>query len=82
MVHNVVLVLGAGGAAGQAWQIGVIAGLADAGLDMAEAADLVIGTSSGSTTAAWVRSGVPAAELLASVLFARRPGDAPVCRSL
>lgn len=68
MVHNVALVLGGGGAAGQAWQIGVIAGLAEAGLDLTEAADLVVGTSSGSTTAAWVRSGIPAAELLASVL--------------
>ena len=68
MAHNVALVLGGGGAAGQAWQIGVIAGLAEAGLDLTEAADLVIGTSSGSTTAAQVRSGVPAAELLASVL--------------
>src|SRR5262245_61431304 len=67
MAHNVALVLGAGGAAGQAWQIGVIAGLAEAGLDLAEAADLVIGTSSGSTTAAWVRSGIPPAELFASV---------------
>jgi NTE family protein len=68
MVHNVALVLGGGGAAGQAWQIGVIAGLAEAGLDMTEAADLVIGTSSGSTTAVQVRSGTPAAELLAAVL--------------
>jgi len=68
MVHNIALVLGGGGAAGQAWQIGIIAGLAEAGLDLTEAADLVIGTSSGSTTAAWVRSGMPAAELLASVL--------------
>ena len=68
MVHNLALVLGGGGAAGQAWQIGVIAGLAEAGLDLTEDADLVIGTSSGSTTAAWVRSGIPAAELLASVL--------------
>jgi NTE family protein len=68
MVHDVALVLGGGGAAGQAWQIGVIAGLAEAGLDLTEAADLVVGTSSGSTTAAWVRSGAPAAELLASVL--------------
>jgi NTE family protein len=70
MVHNVALVLGGGGggAAGQAWQIGVIAGLAEARLDLTEAADLVIGTSSGSTTAAQVRSGIPAAELLASVL--------------
>ena len=68
MVHDVALVLGGGGAAGQAWQIGVIAGLAEAGLDLTEAADLVVGTSSGSTTAAQVRSGIPAAELLASVL--------------
>jgi NTE family protein len=68
MAHNVALVLGGGGAAGQAWQIGVIAGLAEAGLDLTEAADLVVGTSSGSTTAAQVRSGIPAAELLASVL--------------
>jgi NTE family protein len=68
MVNNVALVLGAGGSAGQAWQIGVIAGLAEAGLDLTEAADLVIGTSSGSTTAAWMRSGIPPAELLASVL--------------
>jgi NTE family protein len=68
VVHNVALVLGGGGAAGQAWQIGVITGLAEAGLDLTEAADLVVGTSSGSTTAAQVRSGIPAAELLASVL--------------
>jgi len=61
LVHNVALVLGGGGAAGQAWQIGVIAGLAEAGLDLTGAADLVIGTSSGSTTAAHVRSGIPAA---------------------
>jgi NTE family protein len=68
MVHNVALVLGGGGAAGNAWEIGVIAGLANAGLDMTEAADLVIGTSSGATAAALVRSGIPPAELLASVL--------------
>jgi NTE family protein len=68
MVHNVALVLGGGGAAGQAWQIGIIAGLAEAGLDLTEAADLVIGTSAGATTAAQVRSGMPAAELLAAVL--------------
>ena len=42
MVHNLALVLGGGGAAGNAWQIGIIAGLAEAGLDMTEAADLVI----------------------------------------
>src|ERR1700736_6372577 len=68
MVHNVALVLGGGGAAGNAWEIGIIAGLAEAGLDMAETADLVVGTSAGATAAAQVRSGIPPAELLASVL--------------
>ena len=68
MVHNVALVLGGGGAAGNAWEIGVIAGLAEAGLDLTEAADLVVGTSAGATAAAQVRSGIPVAELLASVL--------------
>ena len=70
MVHNVALVLGGGGAAGNAWLIGMIAGLAEAGVDMAEAADLVVGTSAGATAAAQVRSGIPAAELFASVLSA------------
>lgn len=65
---NVALVLGGGGAAGNAWLIGVIAGLAEAGVDMTEAADLVIGTSAGATAAAGVRNGISAAELLVSVL--------------
>jgi NTE family protein len=68
MDHNVALVLGGGGAAGNAWEIGVVAGLAEAGFDLTEAADLVVGTSAGATVAAHVRSGRPAAELLASVL--------------
>ena len=50
MVHDVALVLG-GGAAGNAWEIGIVAGLAEAGLDMTEAADLVVGTSAGATAA-------------------------------
>ena len=68
VVHNVALVLGGGGAAGNAWEIGVIAGLAEAGLDMTESADLVVGTSAGATAAAQVCSGIPIAELLVSVL--------------
>src|ERR1700719_1318314 len=68
MVNNVALVLGGGGSAGHAWTIGVIAGLAEAGIDMNEAADLVVGTSSGANAAAQVRSGIPPAELLASIL--------------
>jgi NTE family protein len=59
------LVLGGGGAAGNAWLIGVIAGLFDAGLDVTEA-DLIIGTSAGSTAAVLITSATPT-ELLASI---------------
>jgi NTE family protein len=60
------LVLGGGGSAGNAWLIGVIAGLFDAGLDVTEA-DLIIGTSAGSTAAAQITSATPA-ELLAAIV--------------
>ncbi|WP_278255774.1 hypothetical protein [Nocardioides convexus] len=53
------LVLGGGGSTGNAWLLGVLAGLADAGLDPT-AADLVIGTSAGATTAAQVTAASPA----------------------
>ena len=62
------LVLGGGGSAGNAWLIGVIAGLFDAGLDVT-AADLIIGTSAGSTAAAQITSATPT-ELLADILAA------------
>ncbi len=62
------LVLGGGGSAGNAWLIGVIAGLFDAGLDVTEA-DLIIGTSAGSTAAAQITSVSPT-QLLAGILFA------------
>jgi NTE family protein len=68
MVKDVALVLGGGGSAGHAWTIGVVAGLAEVGIDMTEAADLVIGTSSGATAAAQLRSGIPPGEQLASIL--------------
>jgi len=53
-----------------------VAGLFDAGLDVTNA-DLVIGTSAGSTAAAQITSGTPPPELLANVLAAapqRRTG--------
>ncbi|MEO8827952.1 patatin-like phospholipase family protein [Lapillicoccus sp.] len=62
------LVLGGGGSVGNAWEIGVIAGLFDAGLDVTEA-DLIIGTSAGSTAAAQV-SGASPAQLLATIVAA------------
>jgi NTE family protein len=62
------LVLHGGGSAGNAWEIGIIAGLLDAGLDVTEA-DLIIGTSAGSTAAAQITSATPT-ELLAAILAA------------
>ncbi|MFI2564126.1 patatin-like phospholipase family protein [Paenarthrobacter sp. NPDC018779] len=62
------LVLGGGGSTGNAWLIGVVAGLAEAGLDVTKA-DLVIGTSAGSTAAAQITGGNPA-ELFAAVVNA------------
>jgi NTE family protein len=71
------LVLGGGGSTGNAWLIGVIAGLFDAGLDVTEA-DLIIGTSAGSTAAAQIAGATPT-ELLADILSAvPQPRTAPV----
>jgi NTE family protein len=61
------LVLAGGGAAGNAWELGLIAGLSDAGVDVTEA-DLIVGTSAGSTVAAQITSGTRPAELYAAIL--------------
>ena len=65
------LVLGGGGSTGNAWLIGVLAGLADAGLDVT-GADRVIGTSAGSTAAAQIAGARPT-DLYAAVLDAPLP---------
>jgi NTE family protein len=65
------LVLGGGGSTGNAWEIGVIAGLYEVGLDVTEA-DVVIGTSAGSTAAAQLTS-TTSTELLAAILAAETP---------
>ncbi|AJT41135.1 patatin-like phospholipase family protein [Psychromicrobium lacuslunae] len=65
--NSLALVLAGGGAAGNAWQLGLIAGVAEAGIDLS-AADLLIGTSSGSTVAAQISSGISPAELYAAIL--------------
>ncbi|MBB6406208.1 patatin-like phospholipase family protein [Arthrobacter sp. AZCC_0090] len=62
------LVLGGGGSTGNAWLIGVVAGLFEAGLDVTTA-DLTVGTSAGSTAAAQIAGATPA-ELLAAILAA------------
>ncbi|MDQ0692485.1 patatin-like phospholipase family protein [Arthrobacter sp. W4I7] len=69
------LVLGGGGSTGNAWLIGVVAGLYDAGLDVTTA-DLTIGTSAGSTAAAQIADATPT-ELLAAILAAA-PQQRPV----
>ena len=51
------LILGSGGPAAIAWEIGVIAGLAEARVDIRNA-DLFVGTSAGSVVAAEMTSGV------------------------
>jgi NTE family protein len=56
------LVLGGGGITGIAWEIGLLAGLADAGVDLT-AADLVVGTSAGSVVGAQVTSGADVGQL-------------------
>lgn len=63
------LVLGGGGITGIAWEVGLLAGLADHGVDLTDA-DLVVGTSAGSLVGAEIRQGVSLADLDASQ---RRP---------
>jgi len=50
------LVLGGGGITGIAWEIGLLAGLAEEGVDLSTA-DLVVGTSAGSVVGAQLTSG-------------------------
>jgi NTE family protein len=56
------LVLGGGGVAGIAWMTGLLTGLVDAGDDLT-GADLIIGTSAGSSVAAMLGSGLSLADL-------------------
>ncbi len=56
------LVLGGGGVAGIAWELGILTGLLDAGIDLTTA-DRLVGTSAGSAVAAQILSGVPLEDL-------------------
>jgi len=69
------VVLGGGGPVGVAWQLGLAAGLATGGVDLA-AADLVVGTSAGSIAGALLTGGDDPARLIAEVesLFATGTG--------
>lgn len=62
MADGSALVLGGGGVAGISWMTGLLAGLAEAGQDVA-GADVVIGTSAGANVAAQLGSGLSLEEL-------------------
>jgi NTE family protein len=61
------LVLGGGGVTGIAWETGLLAGLAEAGIDLTSA-DLVVGTSAGSVVGAQILSGPTLEDLYAAQL--------------
>ncbi len=61
------LVLGGGGTTGIAWEMGVLLGLQEGGVDPGTI-DLVVGTSAGSTVGAQLTSGVDLADLYARQL--------------
>ncbi len=61
------LVLGGGGITGIAWELGLLKGLADAGVDLTDA-DLVVGTSAGSVVGAQITTGQSLDELYAGQL--------------
>jgi NTE family protein len=61
------LVLGGGGVTGIAWELGMLAGLADNGVELTSA-DLVVGTSAGSVVGAQVLSGTSIEDLYAEQL--------------
>src|SRR5258708_1293783 len=76
MADRTALVLGGGGITGAAWEIGMVAGLADAGVDL-RSADMIIGTSAGAIVGSQILSGVPIEELFARQLKAPT-GEIPV----
>ena len=61
------LVLGGGGTTGVAWEMGIILGLHDRGLDVIDA-NLVVGTSAGSVVGAQITSGLNLEDLYARQL--------------
>jgi NTE family protein len=65
------LVLGGGGVAGIAWELGLLVGLCEAGVPVDDA-DLVIGTSAGSVVGTYVAAGASLSER-----FATQTSDAP-----
>jgi NTE family protein len=70
------LVLGGGGPVGIAWEAGLIAGLAEGGVDLSEA-DFIMGTSAGSFVGSQLAMGRKAADMAAAIVAeAERHGSA------
>lgn len=61
------LVLGGGGPVGIAWEAGLIAGLAEGGVDLAEA-DFIMGTSAGSFVGSQLAMGRKASDMAAAIV--------------
>ncbi|GIF46001.1 NTE family protein [Asanoa ferruginea] len=68
------LVLGAGGITGIAWQLGLLIGLRDGGVDLTDA-DLIVGTSAGSVTGTLIAAGIDPVD--GAKLEARMGADDP-----
>lgn len=74
------LVLGGGGLAGIAWEVGVLVGLAEAGVDVA-AAERVLGTSAGSVVGTLLATGVDLAAVHEDHRAADRGGSSELSSS-
>ncbi|KQU56229.1 patatin [Rhodococcus sp. Leaf278] len=70
------LVLGGGGVAGIAWQTGVLLGLAESGADVTDA-EMLLGTSAGSSVAAQISGGATLAELFERQADESKQDDEP-----
>ncbi|MCX5088750.1 patatin-like phospholipase family protein [Streptomyces sp. NPDC059837] len=70
------LVLGGGGSGGIGWLAGMLYGLAEAGVDLSDA-DVVIGTSAGSSVGAQLASGKLTAEQLYERQLGPQSGEVP-----
>jgi NTE family protein len=75
-MERTALVLGAGGITGVAWQLGILIGLHDRGIDLGQA-DLIVGTSAGAMTGALIAAfGDP--RTAAAIEAPLGPGDPPI----
>lgn len=74
------VVLGSGGATGGAWELGVLKGLGDAGIDLTRA-DLFVGSSVGAVLASQIQSGQSIGDLYAARAGPPSPIPAPSAAS-